>query len=87
MLIVSVCVGGNCHLKGAYNVLNAFQQRAEKNSIAEDRLDIQAGYCTGRCCANVSVLVGAEGCEPVYYGVAPEEAEEFFDKYILPKLY
>ncbi len=82
MVKISVCIGSACHLKGAYNVINAFQQAVEKHKLAE-KVEIAGSFCTGHCGENVSLLVGKEGSEPVYYGVAPEEAEEFFESTVL----
>ena len=50
-----------------------------------DKVEIAGSFCTGHCGENVSVLVGSNA-EPAYYGVAPEEAGEFFDNVILPML-
>ncbi len=84
MVKISVCIGSACHLKGSYNVINAFQQSVEKHKLA-DKVEIAGSFCTGHCGENVSVLVGSNA-EPAYYGVAPEEAGEFFDNVILPML-
>lgn len=83
MVKISVCIGSACHLKGAYNVINAFQQAVEKHHLA-DKVDIAGSFCTGHCGENVSLLVGKEGTEPCYYGVAPEEAGDFFEKVVMP---
>lgn len=85
MVKISVCIGSACHLKGAYNVINALQQAVEKHKLA-DKVEIAGSFCTGHCGENVSLLVGNENSEPVYYGVAPEQADEFFENTILPML-
>ena len=33
MVEVSVCIGSSCHLKGSYNVIQAFQQMIEENGL------------------------------------------------------
>ncbi len=85
MVKISVCIGSACHLKGAYNVINAFQQAVEKHKLA-DKVEIAGSFCTGHCGENVSILISKGESEPVYYGVSPEEAEEFFDNIVLKML-
>jgi NADH:ubiquinone oxidoreductase subunit E len=80
MLKVSICIGSACHLKGSYNVINAFQQAIEKHGVA-DKVEIGGTFCLGHCGEAVSIMVGDE-----VFNVAPEKANEFFEATILPKV-
>ncbi len=84
MVKISVCIGSACHLKGAYNVINSFQQAVEKHKLA-DKVEIAGSFCTGHCGENVSLLL-ENGGEPKYYGVKPEVADEFFEQTVMPLL-
>ena len=44
MVEVSVCIGSSCHLKGSYNVIQAFQQMIEENGL-HDKVDFKATLC------------------------------------------
>lgn len=80
MLKISVCIGSACHLKGSYNVINAFQQAIEKNKL-NDKVEIGGTFCLGNCGENVSILVGDEN-----YNISPEEVGTFFEEVVVPKV-
>lgn len=80
MLKIHVCIGSACHLKGSYNLINAFQQAVEQNDLT-DKVEIAGTFCLGHCGENVSIKVDGD-----YFGVSPEEANSFFKSEILPRL-
>jgi len=77
MIEVHVCVGSCCHLNGAYNVLQTFQQMVEEKGL-HDRFEIKMSFCMRRCGEAVSVKAGDQ-----YYSVRPEAAREFFQNTLL----
>ena len=79
MIKLSVCVGSSCHLKGSYNVIQAFQQMVEEESL-HDKLNMEARFCMKECQKGVSVAIDDE-----VHSVSPETAREFFKSNILPK--
>lgn len=76
-MIISVCVGSSCHLKGAYDVIKGFQKIIEERKLSE-KVELKASFCLGNCANGVSVRID-EG--PVL-SVTPEEIYEFFDRYV-----
>lgn len=80
MLELKVCIGSACHVRGSYNVIQAFQQLIEENCL-HDRVRIRAVFCMQQCQADVSVSIGDE-----VYSVRPEAAREFFRTRVLPLL-
>lgn len=80
MLKISVCIGSACHLKGSYNVINAFQQAIEKHKL-NDKVEIGGTFCLGKCGEKVSILVDDE-----YFDVAPENVSSFFEEVVIPKV-
>jgi NADH:ubiquinone oxidoreductase subunit E len=80
MVKIQVCVGSACHIKGAYNVINALQDEVEQKKL-HDRVAIEAVFCLGNCVNAVSVMVNEK--EPVY-SVSPDSVQDFFEKEILP---
>ncbi len=48
MVVVSVCVGSSCHMKGSYQVIKTFQELIKKNQL-EDVIELKASFCMGRC--------------------------------------
>ncbi|SHI84544.1 (2Fe-2S) ferredoxin domain-containing protein [Lutispora thermophila] len=78
---VNVCIGSSCHLKGSYNVIQAFQQLIEENSL-HDKVDFKATFCAKQC-QNKGVTVSIDGEK---YNVLPEEAREFFKSKVIPNI-
>lgn len=76
---LSVCIGSSCHLKGAYNVIQVFQQMIEENSL-HDKIDFKATFCMKQC-QNEGVGVAIDGEK---YNVVPEAAREFFQSRVIP---
>lgn len=82
MVTLSVCIGSSCHLKGSYNVIQAFQQLIEEHGLGDDVLNFKASFCMKQC-QNPGVGVTVD--ESVY-SVRPEEARAFFRDTVLPLL-
>jgi len=77
---LNVCIGSACHLKGSYNVIQAFQQLIEEHKL-HDKVNMKAQFCMKQCQKGVSVSMGDE-----LYSVSPGTAGEFFLNTIMPKL-
>ena len=80
MVTLSVCIGSSCHLKGSYNVIQAFQQLMEEHGLGEDKLIFKASFCMKQC-QNPGVGVTVD---ETVYSVRPEEARAFFRDTVLP---
>lgn len=78
MSTVSVCVGSSCHLKGAYAVIKELQRLIDEYSL-NDKIELKACFCLGKCQEGVSVMVN----DRIYTGLSKENTAEFFRRYIL----
>lgn len=78
MIEISICVGSSCHLKGSYQIIQIFQRLIKKNKL-EDKVQIKASFCLGRCTKGVSVKVDEKFIEDLNI----INAEEKFEEYIL----
>ncbi|HAK43207.1 MAG TPA: hypothetical protein DCM59_11540 [Clostridium sp.] len=81
MINVSVCIGSACHVKGSYNVINAFQQSIEEYDLS-DKVELKAVFCLGHCSDAVSVKID----NGEVYSVSGLTAKSFFKKEILPRI-
>lgn len=54
MKTLKVCIGSACHLKGSYDVIEIFQQLIKDNKI-ENKIELKAAFCLGKCTQAVSV--------------------------------
>ncbi len=55
-MIIKVCVGSSCHLKGSYDVVEAFKALVKKYNV-EDKIELQASFCLSNCLHGVSAAV------------------------------
>jgi NADH:ubiquinone oxidoreductase 24 kD subunit len=80
-MIIEVCVGSACHLKGAYNVINEFM-RIIKEKELDDKITIKAAFCLGNCTNGVSVRID----ESEVLSCSADNVEEFFQNNIYGRL-
>lgn len=78
MIILRVCVGSACHLKGSYEVISIFQNLIASHFLSES-VELKGSFCLGRCGDGVSVNIN----NGEVMSVTVDTAEEFFEKYIL----
>ncbi len=81
-MIVQICVGSSCHLKGSERIVELFQEYIEKYHLDYD-VTLAGSFCTGRCNrTGVTIQIDDDICT----GVTPETFDDFFEKNILAKL-
>lgn len=80
MMTVLVCVGSSCHLKGSYNIMEMMKAAISENHL-EDKVDLRAAFCLGRCANGVTIKVDDE----IVTGLSKDNFKDVFDKYILSK--
>ena len=73
-MIVQICVGSSCHLKGSEKIVGLFQGAVEKNNLQDD-VTLAGSFCTGKC-NRVGVTVSVD--DDVYTGITPENFDDFF---------
>lgn len=81
MLIVTICVGSSCSLRGSDDLAVTIQNLIEKERL-EAAVDIVGAFCMDTCSKGISVRVG----ERQFSGIRPEEGEAFFYREIMGHL-
>ena len=81
MVTVTVCVGSSCHMKGSYQVIQTFQQLIKARGL-EDKVNLKASFCMGRCLDGISMQVDDEPISHVGFA----NARDIFYQYVLPKV-
>lgn len=97
-MILKVCVGSSCHLKGSYDVIESLKKVLKKYDV-EDLVELQASFCLGDCAQGVTMRcedllpdqMERATVEPIDGGLIlhnanSENAEEIFAKEIFPLL-
>lgn len=79
MLIVQVCVGSSCHLKGSQEIVELMESAISENHI-EDEVVLTGSFCIGKC-NRVGVTVQVN--DDVHVGITTENFREFFKQNIL----
>ena len=81
-MIIQVCVGSSCHLKGSMDIVGLLKKAIEDDHLERD-VTLAGSFCTGRCNSNgVTITVD----DDVYPGVTKEGFRDFFQEKVLAKL-
>lgn len=81
-MIIEICVGSSCYLKGSQDIVELFQKEIEKRQL-ENEITLAGCFCKGRCNRDgVTVTVDDE----VYVGLTREKFNDFFEENVLKKL-
>lgn len=78
-MIISVCIGSACHLKGSYKIISQLKEKITQHHLEND-VAVNASFCLGECSSDgVSVKID----DNVVTGVTLENFEQFFEHNIL----
>ena len=47
-MIIQICVGSSCHLKGSADIVQLMQKAVEEGHL-ENEITLAGSFCTGRC--------------------------------------
>ena len=79
MLIVQICVGSSCHLKGSEQIVELLESAIAEHHI-EDDVVLSGSFCIGKC-NRVGVTVQVN--DDIHVGVTRDNFREFFKTNIL----
>lgn len=78
-MVIKICVGSSCHLKGSETIVELFQKAIEENGL-ESAVTLSGSFCAGKC-NRTGVTVTLE--DEVYTGITPENFSSFFNDKVL----
>ena len=81
-MIIKVCVGSSCHLKGSPVIVDFLQKAIEEYNLG-DEVTLAGSFCIGKC-NRVGVTVQID--DDIHVGVTKENINEFFKENVLDKL-
>lgn len=81
MIIIQICVGSSCHLKGSEDIIELLKQAIAAHHL-ENEVTLAGSFCAGRC-NRIGVTVTVD--DEVYTGVTKEGFAEFFKNAVLPR--
>lgn len=81
-MIVQICIGSSCHLKGSHELVERLQEAVTEYRL-EDEVTLAGSFCIGKCNREgVTIQVDDE----IHVGVTKENFKEFLRQQILTKL-
>ena len=81
-MIIRICVGSSCHLKGSQAIIELLQNAVEEYNLKEE-VTLAGSFCIGKCTrTGVTVQIDDE----VYTGITRENFKEFLTENVLKPL-
>lgn len=81
-MIVQICVGSSCHLKGSQEIIEQLRNAVAERHL-ENKVTLAGSFCSGQCNrTGVTITVDDE----VFPGVNRENFSQFFETHIADKL-
>lgn len=81
-MVIQVCVGSSCHLKGSPEIVELLQESIEKENLG-DSVTLVGSFCIGKC-NRVGVTIQVD--DEIHTGITRENFKEFFREQVLKKL-
>lgn len=81
-MIIQVCVGSSCHIKGSQDIVELFQKYIDEYKL-EDDITLVGSFCIGKC-NRFGVTVQLD--DDIHTGVTKEGFKEFFEENVLKKI-
>ena len=81
-MIIQVCVGSSCHIKGSPEIIELLQKAVEEYHL-ENEVTLAGSFCIGKC-NRVGVTVQTD--DDIHTGITKENFKEFFKENVLDKL-
>ncbi len=72
-MIIKICIGSACHLKGSYKVIESFKELISKNNM-DDLIELKSDFCLGQCGEGVSIQID----ERPVCSVSVDTLDDFF---------
>jgi len=78
-MLVQICVGSSCHLKGAEKIVSLFQSAVSDYHLEND-VTLAGSFCSGKCNRDgVTITID----DTIYTGITPENFNAFFQDKIV----
>ena len=78
-MIIQICVGSSCHLKGSEEIVGLFEKAIEEYHL-DGEVALVGSFCIGQC-NRFGVTVQVD--DDVHVGVTQENFREFFKEHVL----
>ena len=80
-MVITICVGSACHLKGSQEVIVRLQELIAEHRL-ENKIELMASFCLGNCANGVSMTINGELID----NCNGDTIDDIFTNQILPLL-
>ena len=81
-MIIQICVGSSCHIKGSPEIVELLQNAVAEHGL-DDEVTLAGSFCIGKC-NRVGVTVQVD--DDIHTGITKENFKEFFKENVLDAL-
>lgn len=82
-MVIQICVGSSCHLRGSAGLVELFQKAVADRGL-QNEITLAGNFCAGKCNKEgVTVIID----DNVYTGVTPDNFSSFFKENVLTKVH
>ena len=81
-MIIRVCIGSSCHLKGSPEIVELLQKAVDEYHL-ENEVTLAGSFCIGKC-NPVGVTIQVD--DDIHVGITKENFNDFLQEQVLNKL-
>ena len=81
-MIIQICVGSSCHLKGSLEIIELLEKAVADHHL-ETEVTLAGSFCIGKC-NRIGVTVQVD--DEIHTGITRENFKEFFTENVLNKI-
>ncbi len=78
-MIIQICIGSSCHIKGSPEIVELLTEAVAKNHL-ENEITLTGSFCIGKC-NRLGVTVQVD--DEIHIGITRENFKEFFNDKVL----
>lgn len=80
MIVITICVGSSCHIKGSRQVVERLQELVKEHNVS-NKVELKGAFCMGHCQQGVCVKIGEN-----LFSLNEKNVDEFFKENVLNKI-
>ena len=79
MILIRVCVGSSCYLKGSSELVDMLNQKIDENGL-QNKISLSGSFCMGKC-NRVGVTIAVD--DEVFVAITKENFNEFWNDKVM----
>lgn len=80
MIVITICVGSSCHIKGSRQVVERLQELVKEHNVS-NKVELKGAFCMGHCQQGVCVKINDQ-----LFSLNATNTDEFFKENVLNKI-